>query len=417
MIKKYSILLSAAVIFFLGCHSAVLSQDGFAGMPGAFLHMGVGSRAMGMGKAYTALAADASALYWNPAALADRDPYQVYFMHAPLFYDTNFDYLGFSAPTKNMGSFGLGLLALNSGNFDQRNELNQELGTFNIMDLAFLASWSKEFFKGIAVGFNYKFVTQRMLDYSGIGHGLDFGFKSKLVKKIDVGLAIVNLIQPKIKMVNESQSIPTQVRIGAATALFDDKLILSSDIAKIVGWGSTFLNMGAELKVLHNISLRAGINNGRLTFGTGFVFNKAGVDYSHHNVSELGNNHRFALKYAFGGFGIKAEAHPNIFSPMGEQNVSRIKLHVNSRKEIHRWHFEITDPTGNIVRSFSENGKIPEEIVWDGRKDSGVMAEDGNFNYRFVIWTEGETKKYSDGPLVSIDSKSPDGSLSLGSQK
>ena len=34
-----------------------------------FLHMNVGSRAVGMGGAFTSIANDASAMYWNPAGL------------------------------------------------------------------------------------------------------------------------------------------------------------------------------------------------------------------------------------------------------------------------------------------------------------------------------------------------------------
>nr|HPI73656.1 hypothetical protein [bacterium] len=36
----------------------------------AFLEIGVGARAMAMGGAYTSIANDATALYWNPAGIA-----------------------------------------------------------------------------------------------------------------------------------------------------------------------------------------------------------------------------------------------------------------------------------------------------------------------------------------------------------
>ncbi len=44
-------------------------RAGEAGTAGAlFLRTGLGARAAGMGEAFTAVAVDASSIYWNPAA-------------------------------------------------------------------------------------------------------------------------------------------------------------------------------------------------------------------------------------------------------------------------------------------------------------------------------------------------------------
>jgi hypothetical protein len=402
-----------SLLIFLSMPLQSKAQDGLAGMPGTYLHMGVGARALAMGKAYTALATDATALYWNPAALANQNPYQVYFMHSVLFFNTNFDYLAGTLPTANLGSFGLGLLYLNSGGFDQRNELNQELGSFGISDMAFILSWSKELFKGISAGLNYKLVTQNMLDYSGTGHGFDLGLKTRLFDRIDLGMMFMNLLTPKVTLAYESQTYPMQFRIGAAMRFLEDKLVFSTDIAKIAGWESTFFNFGAEYTVMQKLSMRTGLNDGRFTLGLGFLFDHVGVDYGHKNVSEFGLNHTFAVKYEFGGFGVSAEAIPEIFSPMGEQNISHIKLNAKSRSNILQWNFHIIDKKGNVIRSFSERGTIPEEIVWDGRNNSGALVEDGKFKYRFEVWTlKGETLQ-SEGNLVSIDTQGPAGTLGL----
>jgi len=397
--------------------STSYAQDGIAGMPGTYLHMGVGSGALGMGKAYTALATDATAIYWNPAALANQNPYQVYFMHSVLFYGTNFDYLAGSLPTKSLGSFGLGMLYLNSGDFDQRNELNQELGSFNVSDLALLLSWSKEIYRGISAGLNYKFVNQRILDYSGTGHGIDLGLKKRLFDRVDAGLMFMNLVPPKMKLAHEAQSFPMQVRVGASMKFLDDKLVLSADVAKIIGWEYAFFNIGTEYNVIHNIAVRAGLNNGRITMGLGFALNKIGIDYGNKSVSEFGFTQNFGVKYAFGGFGVGAKAAPDIFSPMGEQNISHITLQAKSRSDILEWSFDIIDEKGNVIRSFSERGDIPEEIVWDGRDNSGSLVEDGKFKYRFEIWTQnGESYKNVD-VLVSIDTEGPSGRLGFGGEQ
>jgi hypothetical protein len=405
-----------AIIILLNIMFKVQAQDGLAGMPGTYLQMGVGAHALGMGKAYTAISNDATAIYWNPAALANQNPYQVYFMHSVLFFDTNFDYLGGSMPTTKLGTFGLGILYFNSGGYDQRNELNQELGSFGITDMAFLLSWSKEVYYDISVGLNYKLVTQNMLDYSGTGHGFDLALKKRLFDRVDVGMMFMNLLTPRMKLAQESQTYPMQFRLGAAMRFLDNKLLVSTEVAKIVGWESTYFNIGAEYTVLDKFAIRTGLNDGRFTMGIGFSWNNVGVDYGSKSVSAFGLNHNFAVKYAFGGFGISAKAIPEIFSPVGDQNISHIKLSAKSRSNITEWNFHIVDNDGNVIRSFSEKGEIPEEIVWDGRDNKGALVEDGKFNYRFEIWTMDGESLQAKGKLVSIDTQGPTGTLGLESE-
>jgi len=393
--------------------SCLYSQSGSAGMPGCYLHMGVGAKALGMGKAYTALASDPTAIYWNPAGLATQDPYQIYVMHSMLYIDTHFDYVGASAPTQRFGSFGLGVLSLSSGGFDQRSVLNEELGTFSMMDLAFLFNWSKEVYPGLSVGLNYKLVTQRMLEFSGLGHGLDLGLKTRLLNRLDVGLTLMNVLRPQVKLAHETQSYPSQFRLGVASSFLGDKLTLSADVAKIIGWETTRINVGCEYRLLNHIAIHAGVHQGRFTVGSGFSFNHYGFDYSNSSVSELGMNHRFAVRYAFSGFGVKADAFPEVFSPKGEQNISKITLQVKSRSEVSSWLLEIMDMAGNVVRDFSERGPIPEQIVWDGRNNKGTLVADGRFSYRFVVQTESGKSLEGNGSLVCIDSKGPMGTLGL----
>src|SRR5512140_1471702 len=52
-----------------------------------FLQIGVGARGVALGETFTAIANDASALYWNPAGLTQFPENQVIFAHAEYLVD------------------------------------------------------------------------------------------------------------------------------------------------------------------------------------------------------------------------------------------------------------------------------------------------------------------------------------------
>ena len=388
------------------------AQDiGYGGMPGAYLHAGIGARALGMGKAYTALAQDATAIYWNPAGFAQQDNFQVYLMHSQLFLDTNFDYLAFIAPTQQFGNIGLGVIALSSNKFEHRNSLNEELGSFNMLDMAIFLSWSKLIYGGIQFGINYKFVSKKIINTSGIGHGIDIGLSTQIFDKVNVAFMLTNALQPKVKLIENYDKHPMQVRFGVASTFLNNNLTISSDIANVIGWSSTYFNIGFEYKIKQKLALRSGLENGCFTIGVGIALNNYGLDYSSSTISDLGMNHRFAVNYNFGGFRANANATPQIFSPVGDMNITHINLQVKSRTPINKWSFEIIDENGQVIRKYINNGVVPEEIIWDGRDNVGSMASDGRFDYNFQVYTEDGKCMYAVGKLVTIDTEGPDGTL------
>jgi hypothetical protein len=63
-----------------------------------FLSIGIGPRALAMGGAYTSLANDASAIYWNPAGIANTDQFQAMFANTALFAGITLNYFGLVLP-------------------------------------------------------------------------------------------------------------------------------------------------------------------------------------------------------------------------------------------------------------------------------------------------------------------------------
>ena len=92
-------------------HLAVMlvlaAQAAWAAETASFLNVGVGARGLGMGGAYTALADDANALYWNPAGLSKLEKREFTASHAELFENTWLDFLAYAHPT-SQGTFAAG---------------------------------------------------------------------------------------------------------------------------------------------------------------------------------------------------------------------------------------------------------------------------------------------------------------------
>src|SRR5258708_19275627 len=80
-----------------------VSSPVMAGGPGSttgeLLKIPLGARAIGMGEAFTALADDSSALYWNPAGLSLMNQKEATFMHSSLIEGIHYEHLAFVAPT------------------------------------------------------------------------------------------------------------------------------------------------------------------------------------------------------------------------------------------------------------------------------------------------------------------------------
>ena len=64
----------------------LLAQAGTTGL--TFLKLGVGGRSLGMGEAYSAIASDPTAMYYNPAALSLSKTPQLLLMHKSWVQDT-----------------------------------------------------------------------------------------------------------------------------------------------------------------------------------------------------------------------------------------------------------------------------------------------------------------------------------------
>ena len=153
-----------------------------------FLNIGVGARALGMGKVQVSLADDATAGYWNPAGLTNQThKYDGVLMHSELFSGVvKNDYAAFSMPLDDKSAIGVSVMRLGVDNIaDTRNLINEygyvdysKIEYFSVADYALLLSYARKIGKveGLSVGGNGKIIYRNIGKFAhGYGFGIDAG--------------------------------------------------------------------------------------------------------------------------------------------------------------------------------------------------------------------------------------------------
>lgn len=289
-------------------------EDG--GRPGAFLQYGAGARSLGMGKTFVGISDDASAVYWNPAGLAQLKNSEISLLHASLYENSGYDFLSFGVPfNARKSAFGIALVNLSSTGFQLKNELNVDQGEGGVNEAAGMMSLAHSWaFLGdsrIHIGSTVKMVRQNIDTKSASGFGLDAGFlwgpgsPSGILEPLSIGLSVQNLVAPKLKLVNEEDKFPLSATLGIAYRLASGKCIVAVDVNKTQN-RNVKPHFGTEIRPIKSLALRAGIDETEISAGFGFNWQNYSLDYAfaYHDalkgVADLGASHRFGLSIKFG---------------------------------------------------------------------------------------------------------------------
>lgn len=275
----------------------------------SFLKLAVGARAAAMGEAYTAAADEASALYWNPAALVRIERRSVTLMHAASIDESAFDYAAYAHSFDSAGSFAIGTQYLSAGRITETDSAGNELGAFYPADVAVSFGYAHRLGasrRSFSVGATGKFIRSRILA-SAQTAAVDLGLLSPayLDERLRLGLTASN-IGGKLRFEQACESLPVLLKVGAAYRL-GERWLAALDVGLPKDNGP-YAAVGVErfLPVSDRWSLaaRAGFNTRTLgdvdglsgaSLGFGITNRRLSVDYGFLSFGGVGMAHRLSL--------------------------------------------------------------------------------------------------------------------------
>ena len=318
---------------------------------GSFMENGGGARALGMGGAFTAVANDPSATFWNPAGLATMPDRELLLMHSERFGALiDRDFIAYTQPVGwslfGGPSAGIGISVIRLGvddipftdhladqlDTDGDEEISDEelVGLFNLQDqiqyksdqeFGLLLSYGEQIGSWQA-GASIKFVRQSVGTYSSLGVGADLAFlRPRLWKNLDFGIKFQDLTTTYLSWSTGRNELITPAVVpgfawNSAFPEWSTDLLLAFSVETRFDnrqgadewWGGSVSanpHLGLEVGFSKKVFLRGGFDSGfgsaNLTAGAGFRLNPLTVDYAYAgdtlDIDEV--THRISLSVRF----------------------------------------------------------------------------------------------------------------------
>lgn len=405
-------LIIAATLTVTALTGEARAEDPIGGAPGDWLSRYAGARSTGLGGAYVANAQDPLGMVWNPAGMNQLFQNEVSLETVRLFESTSINSLGFVVPGSRLPSFGFAMLQLKSGNFERTTDLNEPIGSFEESDTAFLFSLAKTVSPRFALGTTVKVVRQTVEEFNAGGVGLDLGATVNITPKLRLGASVLNLGGPSLSLREVEESFPTELRSGLALRVLGGRGIVAAEIDHRSGF-DTSLHAGTEVWVHPTVALRLGYDDAYAAGGLsyrlpdGWRFDYGVADH------DLGVTHRLGLSYRFGGFFAQSQASPEVFSPTGQQSVTKFHLKTRTKAAAKSWDMKIYDKSDELVRQFGGPDVPPAHILWDGKNEAGLPLPDGMYRYVLRVMDAEGHEVVSRERAVEITTSGPQGSISV----
>jgi hypothetical protein len=301
---RFTLVLALAILFLVPA-SEVRAQS-TAGAQSLLITPG--ARADAMGRAYSAIASDATGTWWNPAALAYIGGKNLSFMHTQLVPgladDVYYEFFGYAQDIPGWGGVGANFIYLTYGKSQGADEQGTPTGEFTSYEVALSAAAGTELLRNLSAGLAVKFVyvslapadvTLDRVAGNGSTFAVDLGTYYRFPSVPLTFAAVFQNLGPNIAYIDEAQSDPLgrNLKVGVAYEILraeDMGLLGSFDFNQPLVYTDNMeqpiLNGGLEFSYAGMLALRGGYiydHEGTIedpTFGVGLAYKGFSFDYA-----------------------------------------------------------------------------------------------------------------------------------------
>lgn len=237
----------------------------------AFLKIGVGARALGMGGAFVAVADEAGAGYWNPAGLDLFHRTKLEATYSRMSLERSYDTGSLSQPIGKYGSLGMSWVRFGVDKIELRtDDTAQPDGYGRDMENAYLMSYSKSVLGFLSFGVSGKYLTQELLGKRATASGADLGLLVRMTNGWSIGLVTQNISASLSWPGGHKDPLPRVTKLGVAYQSLDGRILTSCDRISS-NQEKTEIRLGVEGKLSRYWSIRAGYGQGEVSVGTGLA--------------------------------------------------------------------------------------------------------------------------------------------------
>ncbi|MBN1352848.1 PorV/PorQ family protein [candidate division KSB1 bacterium] len=269
---------------------------------GAFLNLGVDTRALAMGSAFTSLSTGPEAVYWNPAGLSLCRRVKFSTMISQLTLDRKHNWASIAYPWDFVGTLAVGWVGYSVSDIEGRTQNTPDPEwTFSDAQNALMLSFGREFVDFFFAGITAKLLHHNLDGYVGYGAGFDAGFLfAPGRRRLRIGVVFQNLNAQWQWQNQHREILPLILRAGASFQMGKNFIVAADINHSHVHFHDP--RFGIEYRFMGLFPLRVGFDNNQPTAGLGLKIyaEKANVTFDYalaRDSFELKEMHRLSVSF------------------------------------------------------------------------------------------------------------------------